>query len=454
MSTERRPLPFIPLGDERFLRTTPENMQRARSLLEERRERGAARVEGPPPYIRQIVLKIFNLCNLACDYCYEYPSDDLSWQKRPGKMSQERVLRTVGGFASYARFRKLEVADVILHGGEPLLVGPQGLRAIAEATRQGFDEHAPQTKVRIGAQTNGLRLTEPMLEVMGEYDISFGVSLDGDQETHDKHRKGKRGEPSYAQVREKIDLVNSDPESRRLFSGLLCVIDVESNPYAVFEALMECQPKTLDFLLPYGTWDELPPKGGRTDAQYGRWLTKIFDVWWREGRAYNGQPVNIRLFDQVVSLLRGAGGGTDTVGPYAGGEVIVRTDGSLELLDFLGVAGLDKVQTGMNVDTHTFEDMERFLLAAGQLGRKSVAAMCQGCDLLPVCAGGPLPTRFSKDFGFENTSVFCSDLQYLIRHIAQALTVEAAEDISVRMRQNYTDEFLRRKGRLSGWLPA
>ena len=70
---------------------------------------------------------------------------------------------------------------------------------------------------------------------------------------------------------------------------------------------------------------------------------------------------------------------------------------------------------------------------AVQNRQKGAAALCQQCQTCPVlafCGGGYLPNRYSAARGFDNPSVFCTDLETLIRHIharvAGALDSKAA----------------------------
>src|SRR6476620_1575572 len=84
----------------------------------------------------QYVLKIHSRCDLACDHCYVYEHADQSWKGRPTFISEETLGKVARGFADYAEKEKLPSVSVILHGGEPHLVGPGRMRNIcAELVR-------------------------------------------------------------------------------------------------------------------------------------------------------------------------------------------------------------------------------------------------------------------------------------------------------------------------------
>ena len=77
-----------------------------------------------------------------------------------------------------------------------------------------------------------------------------------------------------------VDLLRAD-RYRELYAGLLCTIDVRSDPVAVYHALAALEPPAVDFLLPHATWDTPPPGGGSgRDTPYADWLAAVFDAWW------------------------------------------------------------------------------------------------------------------------------------------------------------------------------
>ena len=138
----------------------------------------------PRPF-RQFLLKVHSRCNLACDYCYMYEMADQSWRERPYRMSAAVVERTAARIGEHVRAHGLSSIDVVLHGGEPLLAGPDLIGDVAAAVR---DSVGPGVEVRLTAQTNGVRLAS-YLELFDELDVRVGVSLDGDATANDRHRR-------------------------------------------------------------------------------------------------------------------------------------------------------------------------------------------------------------------------------------------------------------------------
>jgi uncharacterized protein len=127
---------------------------------------------------RQFLLKVHSRCNLACTYCYMYEAADQSWHRRPSTMAPEIVNRTAGLIASHAREYGLGRVDVVIHGGEPLLVGGERLAALLQTLTDAF---AGVAELRLTMQTNGIPLVEDphLLPVLDRYGVRVGVSQRG-----------------------------------------------------------------------------------------------------------------------------------------------------------------------------------------------------------------------------------------------------------------------------------
>ncbi|MFD9460510.1 radical SAM/SPASM protein FxsBH, inactivated beta-hydroxylase extension form [Streptomyces sp. NPDC060027] len=364
--------------------------------------------------LQQLVLKIHSRCDLACDHCYVYEHADQSWKGRPTVISEETVGRVAHRLAAYAEAHELPSVSVILHGGEPLLVGPSRMRNIcAELTRV----IAPVTKLDLRIHTNGVQLNTRHLNVFKEFAVKVSVSLDGDRTANDRHRLDRRRRSSYERAVRGIDLLRSE-EYKHLYSGLLCTVDVANDPIDVHEALLALQPPRIDYLLPHSTWDSPPRRPADAPTAYADWLLKIFDHWDRQGR-----PVPVRTFDSVLSTLRGGPSLTEAMGLAPSDLAVVETDGSFEQADSLKTAYDGAPATGYDVFRHSFEE---FALHPGVRARQSGLAglsdACRSCPVVESCGGGLYAHRYSGEGAFDNPSVFCQDLRVLVDGVAERIT--------------------------------
>src|SRR5580692_1433203 len=89
----------------------------------------------PAPF-DEFIVKIHSRCDLSCDYCYMYEMADQSWRGQPKRMSVEIAEVTAQRIGQHARHHDLRKLALILHGGEPLLAGPELIWHLVEATRK------------------------------------------------------------------------------------------------------------------------------------------------------------------------------------------------------------------------------------------------------------------------------------------------------------------------------
>jgi uncharacterized protein len=366
-----------------------------------------------PIPIAEYVLKLASRCNLACDYCYVYTMADQSWRSRPVVIAPETLLAVARRIAEHASTHRQATIKVVLHGGEPLLAGQEKLARVASIIRQELPEI---TALDLVIQTNGLLLDESFLEMFAANGIRVGISLDGNQAQHDRHRVGPTGLGSYAGTARAIQLLNRTEHSV-LYAGLLCVIDIENDPVETYEALLEFAPPTVDFLFPHGNWSAPPPGriAGDPATPYADWLIAVFDRWYGAPR----QETAVRLFQEIINLLLGGISRTEQVGAGPVAYLVIDTDGSYQQDDSLKSVLPGSPETGMNVFDHTVDDVLRHPdVRARQLGIEALAEECQRCALVRVCGGGDYPHRFRAGHGFRHPSVYCPDLRRLIRHVA------------------------------------
>ncbi len=372
----------------------------------------------PTPF-REFVLKIHSRCDLACDYCYMYEMADQSWRGRPRAMSPPVLAKTAERIAEHAATHDLDSVELILHGGEPLLAGSGLLENAVSAVR----EAAPGVRVEVTVQTNGVRLNRAFLDLFDRLDVHVGVSLDGDAAGHDRHRRHADGRGSHEEVRTALELLTGE-RYRHLFDGLLCTVDLRSDPHATYEALMAWDPPAVDFLLPHGNWAEPPPGRvpGAAETPYADWLIPLFDRWYRSPPAGD-----VRLFGELLRMLLGGASTSEAVGLSPVGVVVIETDGSIEQSDSLKSAYPGAPRTGLHVDTSALDAaLELPSVVARQIGVRALAPECRDCPVRTVCGGGLYAHRYRPGNGFANPSIYCPDLFRLTTHIRDTVRSDLA----------------------------
>lgn len=380
----------------------------------------ALRGEGWRPHpFREFILKVHSRCDLSCDYCYVYELADQSWRDRPVRMARATVDAAAARIAEHVRAHGLTSIDLVLHGGEPLLAGPELIRYAVTAVRTAVGTDA---RVRATIQTNGVRLDDGFLALFGELGVRVGVSLDGDARAHDRHRRHAGGMGSHAAATAALRRLAA-PEYRHLFGGLLATIDVRNDPVRTYEALLEFDPPAIDLLLPHGNWTRPPPRRlpGAPATPYAGWLIAVFDRWYHAPRRETG----IRLFEEIIHLLLGGASSAEAVGLSPAGMVVIETDGGVEQSDMLKSAYAGAPATGLHVSRDPFDAALALpSVAARQIGARALAAGCRACRIHQVCGGGLYAHRYRAGTGFANPSVYCPDLYRLIGHIERTVAAD------------------------------
>lgn len=372
-----------------------------------------SRPTAPVVPFRQFVLKVHSRCNLACTYCYIYESPDRTWRERPPTVPAATVRATARRIAEHAATHGLPRIRLELHGGEPLLKGAGPLVRYVAEVRDAVPAH---TRVTAGVQTNGTLLTPAALDALAAARIRIGLSLDGGTAALNSRRTDRAGRPSWpAAARAARLLADRHPGS---YAGLLCTVDLTSDPREVYESLCALHPPALDFLLPHRNWGATAPGRHRpAPTPYGDWLVSAFDLWWA---AADGSRPRIRLFTEVVALLLGGDSAAESVGLSPMAAVVIDTDGSIEQVDSLKSAYEGAPATGLDVVRHTFDEaLEHPGVAARHLGLRALDDTCRRCPVVAVCGGGNYAHRYAAaDGGFRHPSVYCADLERLVRHVA------------------------------------
>jgi len=343
-------------------------------------------------------------------------------------ISPETVAKAGKRIAEHARDHHLSEVRVILHGGEPLLVGVSRLASIIRALCRAIE---PVCRLDLRIHTNGVRLDVEFCEVFLAEGVRVGISLDGDRAANDLHRRYLNGRSSYDQVLRAVALLREERYSP-LYAGLLATIDIRSDPIAVYRALAQLDPPNIDFLLPHGTWDAPPPgkagplPDGRLPVRlagkpgptpYADWLAAAFGEWTDGGRR-----VGVRIFESIIATTFGGVSGTESLGLAPSDVVVIETDGTIEQADSIKVAYDGAPATGLDIFRHPLDAAAAHPgIKARQRGLAGLSPICRDCPVVDSCGGGLYAHRYRTGSDFGNPSVYCTDLEKLVTHVRARL---------------------------------
>ena len=362
-----------------------------------------------------VLLKTASRCNIDCSYCYVYQGPDTAWRIQPKRMPPAVLAAVSDRLVEHADRQRAGYA-IVLHGGEPLLLGFAGL---AELLR-GMRSHLSPERHPISVQTNGTLLTRGLLDLFAETRTSVSVSIDGPAEVNDLARLNHRQESTYGATMRGIDLLDSHDERDFLFAGTLSVIQPASDPEIVYGFLKGLGSPSMDFLFQDGNHDRLPPGKARFEStEYGQWLSGVLDLYLADP-----SPVPIRVCDDIIKLCLGGESVKEGRGVNPYGILVIETDGEIRKNDTLRASfdGADRFGSAWNV---TSTPLSTVLASQEYIAYTSMQVpesdVCRDCELLAVCGGGMPLYRWSAERGYDNPSVYCHDHETMIRHTVSRL---------------------------------
>jgi uncharacterized protein len=196
---------------------------------------GSRHLKQSQPQTLTAWLHITNECNLRCDYCYLAKSpDDMELSR--GKEAVEAVFRA----AVLHRFQGVKLKYA---GGEATLNFPLVV---------ALHEHARQLAEKSGLKlegvilSNGLSLTDRMIEAILRLGLRVMISLDGVGEYHDRQRHFANGRGSFTHVERALDRLEKH-HLLPMISITLSARNLAGLPQAVEYVLKRKLPFTLNF---------------------------------------------------------------------------------------------------------------------------------------------------------------------------------------------------------------
>ena len=112
-------------------------------------------------------------CPSKCSYC---------WSSEEG--SPVMSIETIRDVVSWLKNFREERVTFTFHGGEPLLAGPEFYRQALPLLSQGLQHLNPE----FAMQTNLWRMTPEIAQILAEYHVPIGSSIDGPEDITDSQR--------------------------------------------------------------------------------------------------------------------------------------------------------------------------------------------------------------------------------------------------------------------------
>jgi uncharacterized protein len=263
------------------------------------------------------IVKITRLCNLRCTYCHDWRTG------ADASMAFAVRARAMRWLLQGSRARRV---NLLLHGGEPSLIGVQGLTKLL-ALQARYRMAGQQVTTRM--QSNGTRITPQLVELLVRFDVAVSVSMDGPPEVHDLTRKDIKGRASSGTVRETIR------QLRRagILNGVLIVVTpalIDAGAARLIDFLADDGIKHIG-LLPMrpaaGT-----PASAATSLEVARFCRFMLEV--EQARRERAPWIHVRELDAMFAALERLAPQTcELQGHCVGSYFSIEPDGSISHCD-------------------------------------------------------------------------------------------------------------------------
>ena len=144
-------------------------------------------------------------CNLACSYCFEYaPNHAIN---KSTIMSKETALKSIDFFEKMLTLYDSEHEEktILFYGGEPLL-NYDVLNYILKEIEERKNKTNLWDNLQLSMVTNGVLLTEEIIESLVKFNVSIAISIDGPKYITDKNRFNKGGGSVFGNIMNGIEL--------------------------------------------------------------------------------------------------------------------------------------------------------------------------------------------------------------------------------------------------------
>ena len=361
-----------------------------------------------------------SLCNLRCEYCFYEDEAQNRTQRSMGVMKEEladELIRQVfeavdpDGAVSFA-----------FQGGEPTVAGLPYFRHFAEKVKQ---HRPPKVRVSFAIQTNGTLLNEDWAQFLKAEGFLVGLSVDGFREAHEAHRVDAEGNGTWKRVLTAKALL----DQYAVDYNALCVVTghCARHPEKAYGSLKNLGFRYIQFIAcldPIGH-DRGQEPWSLTPERYGRFLCRVFDLWYRDW--VQGNYHSIRLFEDYVHVLLGDGASTCATCGKCGAYLVLEGDGSAYPCDFFV---LDHWKIG-SIGEMTIADMAASEKTAAFLHWGSVKPVeCAACPYGVICNGGCKNDWYTDETGSHN--YFCASFRELLDHALPRLQQIARAELAAK----------------------
>ena len=345
-------------------------------------------------------------CNLGCTYCYYLEKKDIYKVTGSLKMSDEILEKYIKQHIGASSDDKVFFS---WHGGEPLLAG---IDFYSKAVALQKKYLPPGRSAVNGIQTNGTLINDEWCRLFRTENFIIGISIDGPEYYHNKHRLTTTGEPTLSRVLKGFDMLRE----YKITSEILCVVSSHNSrdPIKIYNFFRELGARYITFL-PLVEKDHSKASGA-SDASvkpedFGRFLSSIFDEW----TEHDIGRIKIQIFEEALRRAFNQEHTLCIFKPECGGVPVVEHNGDFyscdHYVDSYHIVG--DINNALLSDLLDSPRQKEFGIAKS----KTLPRYCLECDVRDMCNGECPKNRFiSTPDGEPGLNYLCSGYKLFFNH--------------------------------------
>jgi uncharacterized protein len=345
-------------------------------------------------------------CNLRCSYCYYLEKKDLYPYTKSFRMSDEILENYI---IQHIEATTDKVIFFSWHGGEPILAGLDFYKKAVRLQKK----YLPAGKsIQNGIQTNGTLLSNELCRFFADENFIVGISMDGPEEYHNRHRRSADNKASFEQVLDGYRRL----QKYGIITEILCVLNSNNSqfPRVVYDYFKLLGAEYITFL-PLVVRQKESATGVSHDSvspeDFGRFLCVVFDEWVQKdiGR------IKIQLFEEAARTAFNQEHTLCIFKVRCGGVPVIEHNGDFYSCDHY----VDKEHFLGNISERRLSD---FLDSSeqksfGEVKSETLPAYCIECSVREMCNGECPKNRFiNTPDGKSGLNYLCSGYKLFFNH--------------------------------------
>ena len=318
---------------------------------------------------------------------------------------------------------------ILWHAGEPLTMGKTHFKKCLDVVNNNSKSII---EIEHLIQTNATLIDDEWCEIFKQYDVKVGVSLDGPNYIHDRHRKSWTNQGTHVKVESGIELL----KKHEIDFDIISVLTPYSLDYPreIFEYLVDSGCRSFGF--------NLEESDGHNESgikithleKYKRFMSEIFRLSLKIGRP--------RICREFAKLYQGLANLTLprqkklTLQTRPFGIISVDIKGNFstfspELLSPTLESSNDFILG--NVFEHSFIqrlETAKFKKIAGDIDQ-GVGMCSESCEYFNVCFGAPPSNKLIENGSFASTqTMFCTFTKKSLTNLMISLLENQVKEVN------------------------